>query len=69
MLSSEMHGGVCRADVPTRNIVYDRCAFTKVSDDELPGYRRHGAFWDRFPGRTDVFTENFTTNATTFVVR
>ena len=57
-----------RADVPTRNIVYDRCAFTKVSDDELPGYRRHGAFWDRFPGRTDTFTENFTTNASSFRV-
>ena len=55
-----------RADVPTRNIVYDRCAFMKVSDDVLPGYRRHGAFWDRFPGRVDCFTENFTTNASSF---
>ena len=55
-----------RADVLTRGIVYDNCRFEKVGGDVLPGYERHGAYWDRFPGRTDCFTENFTTNASSF---
>lgn len=53
-----------------KNIFLSNCTFEKVSDEELPNYKKHGAAWGR-PINNTIFTyiENIVLNATSFTSR
>lgn len=50
-----------------KNITLSNCTFEKVSDEEFPNYKEHGAVWGR-PINNTIFThiENIVLNSTTF---
>ncbi|MBE6780656.1 MAG: hypothetical protein E7545_06740 [Ruminococcaceae bacterium] len=50
-----------------KNITLSNCTFEKVSDEELPNYKEHGASWGR-PINNKIFTmvENVVLNGTSF---
>ncbi len=55
-----------KPDNPVRNITFSDCVFEKVSDEELPGWRFHGAK-DRRPGAPMVYAENIRLDNTSFM--
>ena len=58
-----------RPDNPLRRFSFSNCTFRKVSDDELPGWKRHGpALWERVPGAAFEHVEDFTFVNTRFDV-
>lgn len=58
-----------RPGCPLRDWKFLNCSFRKVSDADLPGWRRHGAAsWDRKPGQSFIMraAEGFTFDNTEF---
>ena len=52
---------------PLKRFSFTDCSFRKVSDDELPGWKRHGpALWERVQKTTFEHIEGFTYNNTRF---
>ena len=52
---------------PLRRFVFSDCTFRKVSDAELPGWKRHGAgYRERVPGAAFEHVEDFTFRNTRF---
>lgn len=48
---------------PLKRFSFTDCSFRKVSDDELPGWKRHGpALWERVQKTTFEHVEGFTYN-------
>jgi hypothetical protein len=57
-----------RKENTIKNITLNNCSFEKLSDDQLPNYKEHGAAaWDR-PLNNNIFTyaENVVINCTSF---